>query len=120
MTSGSAKNLLDDATPLVLFGPDAHDSTVLYQDFRDGMIHQAGSAVAGDDRDDCLGNGGAPADRIPGAVEIARGDDGMIGKGALSRRQAIVAPLRGQQRFEVGVSERALEIGFRCQRSQGP
>ena len=75
---------------------DARSPAILNDDFLDVGADDDLSAIALDGRRDGFRDAGCAADRVARAVEIVRSDDGMDAETALGGRQAVIAPLRGE------------------------
>jgi hypothetical protein len=67
------------------------------------------SAVAFDQRRDAFSDASRASDGIAGAVEIVAGDEGVNSETALRGRQAVVAPLGGEDRDELLISSEAVQ-----------
>lgn len=70
-----------------------------HQDFLHRLRRQHGTAGALDDRHHRLGNFAGAAHRKPATAPVVGFHQRMHAKRRLRRRQAVVAPLRGQQRL---------------------
>ena len=83
---------------------DAGGLAVLNDDLLDIGADDYFPAVALDQRSDGFGDACRASDGIAGAVEIVAGNDGVNSETALGGRQAVVAPLGGEDGDELWIS----------------
>ena len=89
---------------------DADGAAVLDHDRRRLVADADRAACRFDARLDRARDAPGAAGREPAAVEIAAGDQGVEGEGALLGRQSVVAPLGGDERLQFGRTKVVLEI----------
>ena len=106
-------------TPVWL-DPDTDRRPIRDDDLRHSVIDQALAAVCGDDFGDALGDGPGATNRIVPAAQITGHYEGMNRERALGRRQAVISPLRGEHRFELGVTHMFVEVGGRRGKRERP
>jgi hypothetical protein len=91
-------------------GFHADGGPVFQEDFRDAALGENNATGRFNHRDHGFRNGLRSTFRVPSAMERVVDDTGMDAKATLGRRQAIIAPLGGQQGFEFGIAKVAVQI----------